>query len=243
MIETSDAFGHALVEWVRGDTTPEIVERDDGVTEIGAGPEVYLMDHDEWPKGEKLAMRFVRGHVIDVGCGGGRVARYLQELDCDVVAMDSSALAIKAARLFGVKKTLCISIDELGERIHNFNTLILFGNNLGAFGTPARAKRTLTSWAKYAAPDTRILMESTNPLSGGAPVIDRAYCHKNLERGRATGQCRLRVWYDRSPSPWFSWFFASPSELTTLLRGTGWSVAGVLRGRVNEPYVAVLELD
>lgn len=242
MAETSDAFGNALVHWVQGDTTPEIVERDDGVTEIGAGPEIYLMDHDEWPEAERMALHFARGRVIDVGCGGGRVARHLQELDCDVVGMDSSPLAIKAARLFGVKKTLCLSIHQLGEQINDYNTLILFGNNLGAFGTPERAKRTLTSWAKKAAPGTRILLESTNPLSGGAPVIDRAYCLKNRERGRALGQCRLRVWYDRSPSPWFSWFFASPSEVKTLLRGTGWSVLEVLRGSADEPYVAVLEL-
>ncbi len=47
---------NALVHWVQGDTTPEIVERDDGVTEIGAGPEVYLMDHDEWPEAERMAL-------------------------------------------------------------------------------------------------------------------------------------------------------------------------------------------
>ncbi len=56
MKKTSDAFGQALLDWVRGGTTPEIIERDDGVIEIGAGAEVYLMESHEWPAAEQEAM-------------------------------------------------------------------------------------------------------------------------------------------------------------------------------------------
>lgn len=242
MTQTADAFGKALLDWVKGGTVPEIVERDDGVTEIGAGAEVYLMQNHEWPSAEQESMRFVRGRVIDVGCGAGRAALHLQRLGCDVVGMDASPLAVKAAKLYGVKKTWCMSVDQLSAKIHEFDTIVLFGNNLGVFGTPARAKRILTKWAKTSSRGTRILVESTNPLSGGAPVIDRAYCARNRSKGVTSGQCRLRVWYDRSPSEWFSWFFVSRSELQRLIRGTGWTQVEVLIGAPDEPYVAILEI-
>lgn len=35
-----DAFGMALVDWARGGTDLEILEREDGFVDTGAGPEV-----------------------------------------------------------------------------------------------------------------------------------------------------------------------------------------------------------
>ena len=241
MRETTDAFGQAMLDWVQGGTIPEIIERNDGVIEVGAGPEEYLAPSHEWPECERRSLSFVYGRVADVGCGGGRVALHLQRLGLDAVGIDVSPLAVEAARLHGVRSTWCESVDRLHARIGEFDTIILFGNNLGVFGTPERAKRILTRWAAHVAPGTRVLIESTNPYSGGAPVLDRAYCRQNRSEGVALGQCRLRVWYDRSPSKWFSWFFASPSELKRLLRGSGWSPVQVLISANDEPYVAVFE--
>jgi SAM-dependent methyltransferase len=241
MRQTSDAFGRALLDWVQGGTVPEIVERDDGLTEIGAGPDGYLMAYKEWPYAEHRSIHYVRGRVIDVGCGSGRVALHLQERGYDVVAIDASPLAVKAARLNGVRKTSCKSVDQLNDSIHEFDTIVLFGNNLGVFGTPERARRILAGWARKLPPGARILVESTNPYSGGAPVIDRAYCVRNRRKGVALGQCRMRIWYDRSPSKWFSWFFVSQSELKRLIRGTGWRQVQILASASDEPYVAVLE--
>jgi SAM-dependent methyltransferase len=230
-----------MLDWVRGSTIPEIIERNDGVVEVGAGPEEYLAPRHEWPECEQRSMTIVRGRVADVGCGGGRVALHLQELGLSCVGIDVSTLALKAARLNGVRSTLNLSIDHFHQRIAEFDTVILFGNNLGVFGTPERARRTLTKWAAHATPGTRILIESTSPYSGGAPILDRAYCRENLAKGLALGQCRLRVWYDRSPSKWFSWFFASPSDLKALLRGSGWSPLRFVTSASDEPYIAVYE--
>ena len=242
MKKTTDAFGQALLDWVQGGTTPEIIERDDGVIEIGAGAEVYLMEAHEWPMAEQEAMHYVRGRAADLGCGGGRVALHLQQLGCKVVGIDSSPLAVKAARRHGVTTTLCMSVDDVRERIEEFDTIIMFGNNLGVFGTPQRAKRLLTSWAKRAPSGTRLLLESTNPLSGGAPVVDRAYCRRNREKGLAVGQCRLRVWYDRSPTTWFNWFFVSRSEMKRLMSGSGWRLVHVVTGAPDEPFVSIYEV-
>jgi len=241
MRETTDSFGQAMLDWVRGGTIPEIIERNDGQVEMGAGPEEYLAPSHEWPECEQRSMLFVRGRVADVGCGGGRVALHLQNLGFDAVGIDVSPLAVAAARLHGVRATWCESVDRLRTRIEQFDTIVLFGNNLGVFGTPERARRILTQWASRVAPGTRILIESTNPFSGGAPVLDRAYCQRNRVIGVAPGQCRLRVWYDRSPSQWFSWFFASPSDLKRLLKGSGWRLVDVVRSANDEPYVAVFE--
>jgi hypothetical protein len=62
-----------LLDALRGEATVEIVERDDGFIEATAGPGLYFAPFRRWPGVDRRAMRFVRGRVLDVGCGAGRV--------------------------------------------------------------------------------------------------------------------------------------------------------------------------
>lgn len=237
----SDVFGRALLAWAKGDTVPEIVERDDGYMEEGAGPDVYLSPFKSWPAAERQAMRFVRGRVLDVGCGAGRVALELQRRGVDVVGLDSSPLAARASRVRGVRDVWCAPIEEIESRLGTFDTLVLFGNNFGIFASPERARTLLTRWAALTGPSTRVLLESTNAYGGGAPGIDRRYYRLNRERGRMPGLLQLRYHYGAETGTWFSWLFVSQGEMRRVVKGTGWRVARVVGTRVSEPYVAVLE--
>jgi len=239
----TDVFGRALLDWASGGTVAETIERDDGFTTSGAGPEVYLSEFKGWPSAERQSVRFLRGPVLDVGCGAGRVALHLQQRGLDVVGLDSSPLAVQAARMRGVKDVWCQSMASRGLKIGPFGTIVMFGNNFGLFGTPERARKILSEWAKRTSPHARIFMESTNPYGGGAPGFDRAYYHRNKERGDMPGQARFRYHYDYSVGSWFPWLFVSRSEMRLLLRGTGWRQARVLGERPSEPYVAILEKD
>jgi len=237
----TDAFGRALWEWARGSTEPETIERDDGFAEVGAGHELYVAAFGDWPAAERRSVRYVRGRVVDVGCGAGRVALYLQERGFEVVGLDASPLAARTARARGVRETWCMSIGEFGRQVAGFDTVVLFGNNFGIFGTPERLRRALAAWARRCAPGTRILAESTNPYCGGAPALDRGYYHRNRQRGRLGGQVRLRTRYRGAATPWFDWLFVSRREMGALVRGTGWHPRLVVGAGRAEPYVAVLE--
>jgi SAM-dependent methyltransferase len=239
MMRNADAFGMALLDWVRGGTDVEILERDDGFVDAGAGPEVYLAPFPEWPEVERRAMRFVRGRVLDVGCGAGRVALHLQDRSMDVTGIDHSPFAIRACRARGLRSVRPMSIDSLATVIAEFDTLVLFGNNFGMFGNPARLRRLLTAWAALAPTGARILAESTNPYLR-VPEFHRSYHRANRARGRLPGQVRLRVRYRTAASPWFDWLFLSPAEMRSLLLGTGWEVERFLRETDGPLYVAIL---
>jgi SAM-dependent methyltransferase len=242
-MKTGDAFGRALMDWARGGTDPEIYERDDGFVDIGAGPDLFLGGLQHWPSSERQAMRYVRGRVVDVGCGAGRVALYLQQRGFDVVGLDVSPLAARTARMRGVRETWCTPIERLTGSIGKFDTIVLFGNNFGIFGAPDRLRRVLTDWAARMAPGARILAESINPYSGGAPALDRSYYLRNKERGLMPGQCRLRIRYHGLATPWFQWLFVSRHEMRLLLRGTGWHQSRILGATPRDPYVGILEKD
>ncbi len=238
-----DTFGRAVWDWAHGGRVPEIIERDDGYFEEGAGPEVYLSSFSQWPRGERRAMREVRGRVLDVGCGAGRVALELQARGLDVVGLDSSSYAARAARLRGVKTVWRKSLDEVGARVGGFDSIVMFGNNFGLFATPERARERLSEWARQAQPGTRLFAESTNAYGGGAPGMDRTYYRRNREQGRSPGELRARYRYNGSVGGWFTWLFVSRAELSSMVRGTGWRVEDVFGSQLSEPYVAMLELD
>jgi SAM-dependent methyltransferase len=236
-----DAFGRALADWSQGGTAPEIFERDDGFCETGVGHELYVADFPQWMAVERRAMRYVHGRVVDVGCAAGRVPLYLQQRGHDVVGIDSSPLAVRTARARGVRRARCMSAEALTGDIGAFDTIVLFGNNFGIFGTPNRLRRVLTAWARRTPPGARILAQSTNPYCGGAPGLTRAYYFRNRQLGFLPGRVRLRIRYCGRATPWFSWLFVSRAEMRTLLQGTGWHQSKILGGPPGDPYIAVLE--
>jgi SAM-dependent methyltransferase len=231
------------MDWARGGTAPEVIERDDGFTDIGAGHELYVAKFKDWDSSERRSMSYARGRIIDVGCGAGRVALYLQQQGFNVVGMDASRLAIRSARLRGLKKAWCMSIDDLSAKIESFDTIVLLGNNFGIFGSPERLRGMLGVWASRTSPGTRILAQSTSPYWGRAPAFDRAYCRRNKQKGLMAGQIRLRTRYQGCVGEWLDWLFVSRHEMRLLLRGTGWHQTRILGGLPSDSYVAVLEKD
>ena len=113
MTPDQDAYGAMLTAALEGRPANEIVERDDGFIETAASRKLYLAPFRRWPALHRRAMRFVRGRVLDVGCGGGRVCLHLQERALDVVGIDVSPGAIEVCRRRGVRDVRVCSIDDV----------------------------------------------------------------------------------------------------------------------------------
>jgi SAM-dependent methyltransferase len=243
LIPHHDVFGYALLDWVKGSPRFEALERDDGFTQEGAGGETYLAALRDWPEAEQLTVRELKGKVLDVGSGAGRVSLHLQQKGFDVVALDSSPLATKAARRSGVRHVRCSDIEALGDQLALFDCFILFGNNFGIFGSVSNARRQLTRLATLTKESAVVYVESTNPYGNGAPAMTRSYYFANRRAGRAPGHLRVRFRYDNFVGPWFNWLYVSRDEMKHIVRGTGWRIEKFLGAGVNEPYVGVLLKD
>jgi SAM-dependent methyltransferase len=234
-----DPFGLVLSDLSAGKSAMTVVERDDGYFD-SEDSSFYLRDVRRWPAVERQALRYVRGRVLDVGTGAGRVALELQRRGHRVVGIDVSPGAARVARRRGVKDVRMAQLDRLDGSLGRFDTVVMFGNNLGLLGSEAKAKRTLRRLYAITTEQGRIVGTNQDPHHTKDP-IHRAYQRRNREQGRMPGQVRLRLRYRHLTSPWMSWLFLSPRELEGLLEGTGWHVERLLQGERH--YAAVIDKE
>jgi SAM-dependent methyltransferase len=235
----ADGYGRLIYDHYRGLPSAEVIERDDGWFGTSAGAPAYFAPFEEWSPQQRRAMRYVDGRVLDVGCGAGRVALHLQGIGHEVVAVDLSPLAVKTCRLRGVRDARVVPITRIGPQLGEFDTIVMFGNNFGLFANPRRARWLLKRFFRRTSPSARILAESRHPYQTSAPD-HRRYHHLNRRRGRLPGQLRLRVRCGHARTPWFDYLLVSPREMRSIVAGTGWRIARLLKSR-DPVYVAVLE--
>jgi SAM-dependent methyltransferase len=227
-----------LLALVEGNSrAKEIIERDDGFLEATATS--YLDPFRRWPAHQRRALRFVRGRVLDVGAGAGRVALELQDRGHDVVAIDISPLAVEVCRRRGVRDARVLRFEDVDQSVGVIDTVVMFGNNFGLFGSPAKAGRMLRRLHRLTSEDARIVAESRGVYDTEDPD-HLAYHERNRRRGRMAGQLRLRVRYRSAVTPWFDYLIVSPDEMRELVAGTGWQVARLIPGE-GGMFAAVID--
>jgi len=238
---TSDAYGHELWDYYRSGSGYEVIERDDGfIDPSDVAPAFYFSSYKDWPAAEKRGLSYAKGRVLDVGCGAGRVALYLQDRKgLDVLGLDISPLAVKVARLRGVKKTVVLPFERIDFPRGSFDTIVMYGNNFGLFGSKSRARRLLSRLHSMTKPEAVVICESVDIYATSDPVHLR-YHRWNLLRGRMAGQVRIRVRYRTYVGKWFDYLLASPAEMREIADGTGWRPPRVLRSKKGPLYVGIL---
>ncbi|MBI3914127.1 MAG: class I SAM-dependent methyltransferase [Chloroflexi bacterium] len=234
-----DLFADALWKFHLTGKANLRVERDDG--HLGREDvSWYFTRYAQFPTYEKRALKFARGKVLDIGCGAGRHSLHLQARGMRVTAIDASPRIVELARTRGVRDArVAEACGKMPFAKNQFDTVILFGNNLGICGTLPRFRKMLRELHRITSPRGRIIATTRMPSTTRAQ--HRRYFRQNLERGRAVGQVRLRLVYRGRRGVEFDLLLLAPTDLMQIAAREGWELREVCAKNFEEGYAVVLE--
>ncbi len=125
----NDLFGEALLDYFHGSYTDELITHLT-TDKNNLLPLPYMFrTYDQMPVLEQTALTLCRGNILDVGCGAGSHALYLQDSGLEVTGIDISAGAIETCRLRGVKDL--VNMDFMDYSGTKFDTILLLMHGIG----------------------------------------------------------------------------------------------------------------
>ena len=231
-----DVYGKIMLAAKSGKEAKYIIERDDGHSEEDFGTS-YFKSFDKWAECEKLAITNAKGKILDIGCGAGRVAIYLQEKGHDVVGIDISQGALEVCKERGVKNAHLMSIDSIAFPDSSFDTILLFGNTFGMLGSHEKIIEMLHELYRVTTNDGIILASSRDPRATDNPA-HLSYHKLNKSRGFPIGFVRFRLLFNNLNSRWYNLLHVSPDEMASLSIKAGWRLEKIY-GPLNF-YVGLL---
>lgn len=156
-----DLFGKAILDY-QTNNSPEDLITETSISEADEMSVAYLFrSFDEMPKLEQKALQLSKGKVLDVGCGAGSHALYLQnERQLEVISIDISTNAIEACQLRGLQNTRVQNILDLENE--RFDTILLLMNGTGIFGTLKETTKYLQKLKSLLNPNGQILIDSSD---------------------------------------------------------------------------------
>src|SRR3990170_3314929 len=178
MTVAGDAFGRALYDaWLGRGRGYHIIEREDGLLDAMES-NAYFRPPAAWEPFERQALRYARGRVLDIGCGAGRHALYLQQRHLHVLGIDISPLAVRVARARGLRRAKVALAARIPLSWGPFGTILMLGNNFGLLENRVRGRRLLRHLFKMTTAQGRILAGERDPYLR-APAEHRRYLFFN----------------------------------------------------------------
>lgn len=154
-----DLLGQAILDY-QIQKTPVFVNTCTDITDWDELEIAYFFrTYKAMPKLEQKALDKCTGKVLDVGCGAGSHALYLQQKGVDVTAIDISAHAVETAKKRGVKQAFQQDLMTVSGK---FDTILLLMNGTGIFQTLAQTSAYLQKLKLLLNPGGQILIDSSD---------------------------------------------------------------------------------
>lgn len=231
-----DLFGKAILDF-QTNNAPEDLVTETNISEADAMSVAYLFrDFKQMPKIEQKALQLAKGKILDVGCGAGSHALYLQEKGFEVTAIDISANAIKACQLRGLENANVLNILEAGNQ--KFDTILLLMNGTGIFGTLAQTSNYLQKLKSLLTPNGQILIDSSDIIYMFDEAEDGSYL---VPADGYYGELVFTIHYKNETEEPFPWLYLDYNTLQNAAHANGLQCKLVQEGK-HFDYLAKLTL-
>jgi len=223
-----DLFGKAILDYQTNDN-PENIITETNISDADEMSVAYLFrDFKNMPKLEQKALDLSTGKVLDVGCGAGSHALYLEKVrNLNVTAIDISKNAVKACKLRGLQNVFIEDILTLNEA-KKFDTILLLMNGVGIFETIDKATVYLQKLKTHLNPNGQILIDSSDIIymfdedeDGGKWIPSNGYY----------GELIFTITYKKETETPFNWLYLDYNTLQNIANANNLNCQLVLEGK------------
>lgn len=198
MDKNKDIFGTAIKAFYKENDPTDIIvhspDFDDDIIPI----DYLFRAFEDMPGVEQKALDLCRGKVLDVGCGAGSHALFLQnERNLDIKAIDTSPGAIEIAEIRGVKETVCQDFYEIENE--KFDTILMLMNGSGIIGKLKNLNLFFEHSRTLLNEGGQILMDSSDLIylfEDEKPDLEKYY-----------GELEYKLSYKNAESDYFDWLY------------------------------------
>ena len=224
-IKDIDIIGSALLDYQTGKYCENIIT----YSSIGGNDQMDIpflfRSYEEMPIIEQKALDLCKGNVLDIGCGAGSHALYLQKKNLTVKAIDISKGAIETCVLRGVKKAVVQNIWDIKNE--KFDTILGLMNGVGI----SEKLENLTSFLLHL---KALLSSEGSILLDSSDVI---YMYEEEDRGAILketenyyGEVAFEMVYLGQFSKLIHWLFVDFSTLESHAQKAGLKCELIIQG-------------
>lgn len=212
-----DLFGKAILDY-QTNNSPEDIITETNISEPDEMSVAYLFrSFKEMPTLEQKALQLSKGKILDVGCGAGSHALYLQEKNLNVIAIDISPNAIEACTLRGIKNAFAKNVLDLNSD-EKFDTILLLMNGTGIFGTLKETTKYLQKLKSLLSDNGQILIDSSDLIYMYDQDEDGAY---EIPANGYYGELTFTVHYKGETEKSFPWLYLDYNTLQNACHANG----------------------
>ncbi len=236
----ADPLGRAMLDYQRGGLRGDCQYRDGVETQDGHIYEHYFRPKAEWSDDWRELLDTLEYPVVDIGCGSGQYAEFLQR-EGKVVAIDVSPGAVETAGERGVEDARVMDMFELDFSCDRFRSALVNGTQIGLAQSLAGARDFLADLARITDENGVAVVDNYDPTGldaeeffGYRPdprpgVAHRTFHFEYVRDG------------EREVGRDLHFVLFSPDRLHDVVVGTPWRVAEVRTG--DGYYKVVLAKD
>jgi len=180
--------------------------------------------------------------ILDVGCGVGRVATYLQEKGHQVVGLDSCPEAMEITKARGLKLTYTANICILDEPplFNVFHVILMMGNNLGVCGEEKKTEELLIRLNSFLKKEGLLIFSCRDPFHTDNP-IHLEYHEKNRQKGRSPGLVRIRLVYKELRDEWWDLLLLDTVTAEKIVKKAGFTKIVLIQPKNSPIYYFVAQ--
>lgn len=230
----NDILGAAMLDYINEAYTEDIITSS-SISEEDSIPVPYLFrSFKEMPTIEQKALALCRGHVLDIGCGAGSHALYLQNQKKLLVhAIDISPGAITTCKQRGVN---CAEVKNVYDIKTQYDTLLLLMNGIGICGKAIQLGGFLNHLKQLLKPNGQILVDSSDIIYMFDQNEDGSYW---VDASSYYGEVEFSMSYKGISSDPFHWLYLDFNTLTIAAEANGLHCEMVCEGE-HYDYLAKL---